>query len=65
MAKTRRKPARRKQEGPVRGQVIPVRVTDDEKAQIEQRAARHHLGASTWLRKMALEAPDDPPATAG
>jgi hypothetical protein len=47
-------------EAPIRGEVIPVRVTPEEKAAIERKATLRHRGASTWMRLLALEAPEDP-----
>jgi hypothetical protein len=61
--RTRQRPKKAAGEDTVREAVIPVRVTPEEKATIERKASRRHRGASTWLRTMGLDAPEDPPAS--
>ena len=52
---TRRKPRAQRKE-----QVIPVRVTAEQKAILMDKAQRRGLGVSTWLLNLGLTAPDQP-----
>jgi predicted HicB family RNase H-like nuclease len=39
-----------------RNETITIRVTPEEKADLEKKAESAHMSLSTWLRKLGLEA---------
>lgn len=51
----RRKPAAERKEA-----VIPVRCTEEQKAELAEKARRRGLGVSTWLLQLGLSAPQKP-----
>jgi len=51
----RRKPKAERKEA-----TLQLRLTEDQKASLTEKARRRGLGASTWLLQLGLSQPDDP-----
>lgn len=43
--------------------VIPVRVSEEQKKTLAEKAKRRGLGVSTWLLQLGMTAPDQPPGS--
>ena len=54
-AMKRRKPKAERKEA-----TLQLRLTEDQKASLTEKARRRGLGASTWLLQLGLSQPDDP-----
>jgi hypothetical protein len=54
MAKPKRQPKRRKDEDELKGDVVRMRVTAEQKKALVDAAAKEGLELSQWLRRLAL-----------